>query len=31
MINEASGAAWMHDFGEYLPFDAVVYDGTPMW
>jgi alpha-glucosidase len=31
MINEASGAAWMHDFGEYLPFDAVVHDGTPIW
>ena len=27
LVEEASGAAWMHDFGEYLPFDAVVHDG----
>jgi hypothetical protein len=19
---------WMHDFGEYLPFDAVMFDGS---
>ena len=31
LVGEAKGAGWMHDFGEYLPFDAVVYDGTPAW
>jgi alpha-glucosidase len=30
LVAEGKGAGWMHDFGEYLPFDAVVYDGTPM-
>jgi len=28
LVKEASGAGWMHDFGEYLPFDAVLFDGS---
>lgn len=28
MIGNASSSGWMNDFGEYLPFDAVLFDGT---
>jgi len=28
MINEAKAGGWMHDFGEYLPFDVVLFDGS---
>jgi alpha-glucosidase len=28
VVQEAKAAGWMHDFGEYLPFDAVLYDGS---
>ena len=27
-VKEAKAIGWMHDFGEYLPFDAVLYDGS---
>lgn len=27
MIEEASSSGWMADFGEYLPFDAVLWNG----
>ena len=27
LVNEGRGAGWMHDFGEYLPFDAVLSSG----
>ena len=27
MIEDSGSAGWMADFGEYLPFDAVLYDG----
>lgn len=26
LINEASAGGWLHDQGEHLPFDAVMYD-----
>jgi alpha-glucosidase len=28
LVKEAGAAGWMHDFGEYLPFDAVLSDGS---
>ena len=28
LVAEGRGAGWMHDFGEYLPFDAVLFDGS---
>jgi len=28
MIDEGKAWGWMHDFGEYTPFDAVAFDGT---
>ena len=28
LVLEGRGAGWMHDFGEYLPFDAVLFDGS---
>jgi len=28
MVKEGRGAGWMHDFGEYAPFDAVYFDGS---
>ena len=28
LIVEGKGAGWMHDFGEYTPFDAVLSDGS---
>jgi len=28
LVQEGRGAGWMHDFGEYLPFDAVLYSGV---
>jgi len=28
LVTEAKGAGWMHDFGEYMPFDAVLFDGS---
>lgn len=28
VIEEARAGGWMHDFGEYLPFDAVLFDGS---
>jgi alpha-glucosidase len=28
LVKEGRGAGWMHDFGEYLPFDAVLFDGS---
>jgi alpha-glucosidase len=28
LITEGQAAGWMHDFGEYLPFDAVLSDGS---
>jgi len=32
LVKEARGAGWMHDFGEYLPFDAVLHNGNdPMY
>lgn len=27
-VEEARSGGWMHDFGEYTPFDAVLFDGT---
>ena len=27
-MKEAGASGWMHDFGEYLPFDAVLSDGS---
>ena len=29
MIKEARASGWMHDFGEYMPFDAVSLNGDP--
>lgn len=26
ILQEARAGGWMHDFGEYLPFDAVLFD-----
>jgi sulfoquinovosidase len=28
VIKEARSGGWMHDFGEYLPFDAVMSNGA---
>mmetsp|Transcript_30034 Transcript_30034/g.40672 ORF Transcript_30034/g.40672 Transcript_30034/m.40672 type:complete len:86 (+) Transcript_30034:1236-1493(+) len=28
LVTEARSGGWMHDFAEYLPFDAVLYDGS---
>jgi alpha-glucosidase len=28
LIKEARAGGWMHDFGEYMPFDAVLSDGS---
>jgi sulfoquinovosidase len=28
LVAEGRGAGWMHDFGEYMPFDAVLHDGS---
>ena len=28
LVFEGRGAGWMHDFGEYMPFDAVLFDGS---
>lgn len=28
LVVEGRGAGWMHDFGEYMPLDAVLYDGS---
>lgn len=28
LVGEAKSFGWMHDFGEYMPFDAVVFDGS---
>ena len=28
LVAEARAMGWMHDFGEYLPFDAVLFDGS---
>lgn len=28
VLREAGAGGWMHDFGEYLPFDAVLHDGS---
>merc|ERR1712241_724716 len=28
LVVEGRAGGWMHDFGEYLPFDAVLFDGT---
>lgn len=28
VIGEARAFAWMHDFGEYMPFDAVLHNGA---
>lgn len=28
IVKEAGASGWMHDFGEYLPFDAVLSDGS---
>ena len=28
LVKEGRAGGWMHDFGEYLPFDAVLYDGS---
>lgn len=28
LVLEGRGGGWMHDFGEYLPFDAVLFDGS---
>lgn len=28
VLEEAQAGGWMHDFGEYLPFDSVLWDGS---
>ena len=28
LVAEGMAGGWMHDFGEYLPFDAVLFDGS---
>lgn len=28
LVKEGRAAGWMHDFGEYLPFDSVIFDGS---
>jgi len=28
LVKEGRGAGWMHDFGEYMPFNAVLHDGS---
>ena len=28
LVIEGMAGGWMHDFGEYLPFDAVMFDGS---
>ena len=28
LISEGRAGGWMHDFGEYLPFDVVLFDGS---
>jgi len=28
LVKEGRAGGWMHDFGEYTPFDAVFYDGS---
>lgn len=28
LVVEGRAGGWMHDFGEYMPFDAVLYDGS---
>ena len=28
LVEEGRAGGWMHDFGEYLPFDAVLFDGS---
>jgi alpha-glucosidase len=28
LVMEGMAGGWMHDFGEYLPFDAVMFDGS---
>lgn len=28
LVKEGRAGGWMHDFGEYMPFDAVLHDGT---
>ena len=28
LVLEGRAGGWMHDFGEYLPFDAVLFDGS---
>lgn len=28
LVAEGRGAGWMHDFGEYMPLDGVLYDGS---
>lgn len=28
LINEGRAIGWMSDFAEYMPLDAVLYDGT---
>ena len=28
LVIEGRAAGWMHDFGEYAPFDAVYFDGS---
>lgn len=28
ILEEAGAGGWMHDFGEYMPFDSVLFDGS---
>ena len=28
VLKEAKAGGWMHDFGEYLPFDSQLFDGS---
>lgn len=28
LVTEGRAGGWMHDFGEYTPFDAVFFDGS---
>jgi len=28
LVKEGRAGGWMHDFGEYMPFDAVLHDGS---
>ena len=27
LVQEGRGAGWMHDFGEYMPFDSKLHSG----